>query len=75
MKYGKYWFHLQKIFFIASLHVLGLFIPKKQVETKKKFRLARVAVQIFDEICMHDISAVLRATDFRFRLPLSFKLD
>jgi hypothetical protein len=29
MKYGKYWFHLQIIFFIANFHVLGHFIPKK----------------------------------------------
>jgi hypothetical protein len=29
MKYGKFWFHLQKnIFFIANLNVLGLFLPK-----------------------------------------------
>jgi hypothetical protein len=28
MKYGKYWFHLQKQI-IAYFHVLGLFIPKK----------------------------------------------
>jgi hypothetical protein len=29
MKYGKYWFYLQKTkISIANFHVLGLFIPK-----------------------------------------------
>jgi hypothetical protein len=37
---------------------------------RKKIRLSRgVAVRVLDEICMHDISAVLRAIDLRFRLP------
>jgi hypothetical protein len=31
MKFGKYWFHLQKKIFIANFHVLGFFIPKKLV--------------------------------------------
>jgi hypothetical protein len=44
--------------------------PKKQVKSEKKFRLSRgVAVRALVEICVDDISAVLRATDLRFRLP------
>jgi hypothetical protein len=39
---------------------------------KKKIRLSRgvagVAVRALVEICVEDISAVLRATDLRFRL-------
>jgi hypothetical protein len=52
MKYGKYWFHLQKFF-------LGLFMPKKQVQSEKKFRLSRgvagVAVRALVEIYVDDI--------------------
>jgi hypothetical protein len=40
MKYGKYWFHLQKKI-IANFHVLGLFIPKNEFRAKKLFRLSR----------------------------------
>jgi hypothetical protein len=51
-----------EIFFIANFHVLGLFIPKKQVS---KFRLSRGgAVRALVEICIDDISPVLKATDF-----------
>jgi hypothetical protein len=43
MKYGKYWFHLQKKKkIIGNFHVLGLFILKIRVyRAKKKFRLSR----------------------------------
>jgi hypothetical protein len=40
MKYGKYWFHLQKNIFIANLHVLGQFIPKNEFRAKKNIRLS-----------------------------------
>jgi hypothetical protein len=60
----------KKIFFVANFYVLGLFIPKKP---KKNFGLSRgvagVAVRALVEIRVDDISAVLRATDLRFRLP------
>jgi hypothetical protein len=68
MKYGKYLFHLQKKN-IASFHVFGLFIPKKSDALEG--RLSRgVAVRVLGEFCMHDISAILGATDLRFRLPI-----
>jgi hypothetical protein len=68
MKYGKYWFHLQLLFFIANFHVLGLVTYK--FRAKKKIRLSRgVAVRVLVEICIDDISAVLRTTDLRFWLP------
>jgi hypothetical protein len=38
MKYGTYWFHLQKINFIANFHVLGL---KNEFRAKNFFRLSR----------------------------------
>jgi hypothetical protein len=49
-------------FIIANFHVLGLFI--------QKIRLSNgvVALQALHENCNDDISAVLRATDLRFRL-------
>jgi hypothetical protein len=60
-------------FFIADFHVLGIFIPKNKFRSKKKSRLSRgvavVAVRALVEICIDVISAVLRATDLRFRLP------
>jgi hypothetical protein len=40
MKYGKYWFHLQKKI-IANFYVLGIFIPKKRVKSEKKICLSR----------------------------------
>jgi hypothetical protein len=53
-------------FFIANFHVLGLFVPKKQVQSEKNFRLSRdvvgvagVAVRALVVICVDDISAVL----------------
>jgi hypothetical protein len=72
MKNGKHWFHLQFFVFVvvANFHVLELFIPKKQVQSEKKFRRSRgVAVRALVEIRIDDISAVLRAIDLRFRLP------
>jgi hypothetical protein len=67
MIYGKYWFYLQKKpIFNANFHVLGLFL-KMSLE-RKKIRLSRgVAVRSLVEICIDDISAVIRA--LRFRLP------
>jgi hypothetical protein len=41
MKYGKYWFYC---FFTANFHVLGLFIPKKQVESKTKISVCHAAL-------------------------------
>jgi hypothetical protein len=62
-------------FFFENVHVLGLFIPKKQVKSEKKNRLSRgvagvadAAVRVLVEICVDDIQAVLRATDLRFQL-------
>jgi hypothetical protein len=38
MKYGKYWFHLQKIyFFIDNFHVLGYLYLKNEFGAKKIF--------------------------------------
>jgi hypothetical protein len=60
MKYGKYWFHL----------TFMPFMPKNKFRAKKKIRLSRgVAVRALVEICVDDISAVLKATDLRFWLP------
>jgi hypothetical protein len=51
----------------------GLIIIKMSLERKTFFRLTRgvagVAVRSLVEICIDDISAVLRATDLRLRLP------
>jgi hypothetical protein len=62
-----------KIKIIANFHVLGLFMLKNKLRAKKKFRLSRgvagVAVRALVEICVDDISAVLRATDLGFQLP------
>jgi hypothetical protein len=75
MKYENYWYHLQ-FFFIANFHVLGLFMPKKQVQSEFFFPsvtvagVAGVALRALVEICVDDISAVVRTTDFRFPLPL-----
>jgi hypothetical protein len=56
-------------FFIANFHVLGLLMLKKLVISEKKIRLpSGVAVRPLVEICVDDISAVLEATDLRFRL-------
>jgi hypothetical protein len=53
------------------LSIFHMWKVKTSLERKTNFRLSRgVAVRIFDEIYMHDISAVLRATYFRFRLRL-----
>jgi hypothetical protein len=58
----------KKIIIYCFFHVLGLFIPKMSLE-RKNFRLSRgIAVRSLVEICIDDISAVLRATDFRFGL-------
>jgi hypothetical protein len=55
MNNGKHWFPLQKKI-IANFHVSELFVPKH-----KKMRLSRgVAVRSLVEICIDDISAVLR---------------
>jgi hypothetical protein len=55
---------------IANFHVLGLLYLKDEFRAKFFFRLSRgVAVRSLVEICIDDISAVLRATDFKFRLP------
>jgi hypothetical protein len=40
MKYGKFWFHLQKKI-IAIIHVLGLLYRKNEFRAKKKIRLSR----------------------------------
>jgi hypothetical protein len=65
MKYGKYWFHLDFILLLIFLHKTGF-------RAKKNFRLSRgvagVAIRSLVEICIDDISALLRATDLRFRL-------
>jgi hypothetical protein len=38
MKYGNNWFQMQEnVFFFANFHIFGLFIPKKQIESKTKF--------------------------------------
>jgi hypothetical protein len=43
---------------------------KTSLERKRISRLSRVvAVRVLVEICVDDISAVLRAADLRFRLP------
>jgi hypothetical protein len=53
-------------------------IPYVQVkmsqERKNKFHLSRgVAVRVLDNICLHVISAVLRPTDLRSKLPFVIK--
>jgi hypothetical protein len=62
MQYEKYWFRLQK-------KKKNLQIFTFQDFLYLKFRLSRgvagVAVRALVEICVDDISAVLRATDFR----------
>jgi hypothetical protein len=56
---------------LYPIHVLGFLIPKKMsLERKQIFRPSYgVAVRSLVEICIDDISAILRATDLRFRLP------
>jgi hypothetical protein len=45
------------------------FVARKNEFRAKKIRLSRgVAVRLLVEICIDDISTVLRATDLRFRL-------
>jgi hypothetical protein len=51
------------------LSILHMWKVKMSLERKNYFRTARgVAVRLLVEICIEDISAVLRATVLRFRL-------
>jgi hypothetical protein len=80
MKYGKNWFHFQ--FFLLLIFAFYDFLYiKYKFRAKKKFRLSRgvavVAVRTLVEICIDDISVVLRATDQirDFVYPSSYVLD
>jgi hypothetical protein len=73
IKYGKYWFHLQKKILLLLIFTFYDFLYLKyEFRAKKKFRLSRgvveVAVRSLVEICIIDISADLRAKNLRFRL-------
>jgi hypothetical protein len=54
---------------IANFHVLELFVPKEHIKSEFLYRLSRGVVRALVEICIDDISAVLRATNLRFQLP------
>jgi hypothetical protein len=58
-------------FFLLQIFTFEDFLYlKNKFRAKNFFRLSRgVAVRALVEICVDDISAVLRATDLRFRLP------
>jgi hypothetical protein len=70
MKYGKYWFHLQKKI-IANYHVLGLFIPKNKFRAKKK-SVCHAAFGFLDKILGAEL-AVLSARKLKFWLQISFE--
>jgi hypothetical protein len=65
------------IFFYCKFsHYRTFYTSKTSLERKKKFRLSRgvagdagIAYRALVEICVDDISAVLRAKDLKFRLP------
>jgi hypothetical protein len=75
MKYGKYWFHLQKNKkIIHHFHVFEPFIAKICLERKMNFRLSRgVVIWALQENCINASSAVSSARKLKFRLPKSFE--
>jgi hypothetical protein len=62
----------KQILFTAHFHVLGLFIPKKQVKREKNPSVRRCCRRLLDEICIDDNPAALSTTDLKSLLPLSF---
>jgi hypothetical protein len=75
MKYGKYWFHLQKKKIVANFHVLGLYILKSSLERKKKSVChAALPSGVGQNLCRRYLS---RLKGYRFDLgyPSSVELD